>query len=343
MKEKAIVTIAVGSSAYFKASFNLACSYKYHGGKHKFILLCDKSAGFNSLTLEAQSLFDEVIEFEPGIDSVPFYSKTLIRKYIKEDEFLYFDADSIFISNPDYLFEELKGSHFQTLIHNKGIQSSPQWAVPSELIDHYGFKHKPEFWELNSSLIYSDNSKVAQDIFKLAEHFYSSEYYPKFVGLGLNKQVGHFPDELAFEVATMAINYTFTQPDTAPMYIRYQSRRQAADYFHVLQKAGQYCIVSLPGWAGHSMVKLWNQYEKYHQAYSVKLGERLYNDRSYFGVYMFRREHKAANSLNLRFKGRYAGLKTFTKRPAWVSKVISSYLQPKAKKKPKIESDSENG
>lgn len=320
---KCITTIATANHAYYYAAFNLALSLKYHGCKIPFVLICDAGNNYAHIRKEHRDVFDEVV-FLNGIEKTPFYSKTLIYDKIPEKytEVMFVDADSLALRDPEQLFSKLSDEtpflamteKAGTFGHHNIVMS---WAKIEDIYTYYDFPKDRVFTEINSSIMLFRRSKLADDIFRLAEHYYAEDYFAPSERLG-----GHYPDELAFETAFLATNYKL--PDFRPLFIHYASDKRSKPVR--LPKMSGY-FLSLPGYRNHTARYCWVEYQKYFRNWMMNYGLSKHGSKTYYGNgYKFAPEMKAANGINAPVGG-YKGLRP-NEGQKWVDELLKEYSQP---------------
>ena len=316
---KAFCTIATASPYYYHAAWNLAMSMKKHGSEIPFILICDGGDNWAHIRQRDRNIFDRVI-FLKGDDTTPLYSKTRVYDYIPEEfnEFIFIDADSLCLKNPDDLFEKMPD--FGPMTEGFGKYGDHKietaWVKPIERIwDYYGFDKKRVFSEINSSIMRVKRSPTAEAIFKLAENYYAADFYAAASRLG-----GHYPDELAFETAMLAIGYT--PPEFRPLFIHYANDKKTPQ---TRLKTWKQYFLSLPGNRNHVSGYTWEEYRNHVIKWSREMG---------LGEgYRFIPQMKAANQ-----KVQYNGLRP-NDSPEWVEELIATFAKPKRRKPKKKEEE----
>lgn len=97
-RTRGFVTIAAGSSHYFRLARNLLRSYRRFGKEQlPFALICDKVCD------EARE-FDDVVVMDKAYRS--YMDKLQLIRYSPYDETIFVDADSLFLQDPGVLWED---------------------------------------------------------------------------------------------------------------------------------------------------------------------------------------------------------------------------------------------
>lgn len=179
-----ILTIAIGKVEYADAAKTLAASASVSGVPCSVITDGIVDSGF-----------DHIIHTD---ESNPYKLKTQIHKLTPYDRTLYIDADSLIIPNSGIkgALEKLKGSIFAAHNYGKFSPGSPgsgkyHWASVADIFAVAGLRNPIS--ALQSSIMYFERS--AAPIFDAAADAYGS------IPCRLTRD-GHFPDELAFSIAT---------------------------------------------------------------------------------------------------------------------------------------------
>lgn len=202
---KGVYILALGSPTYVQWAVNLAASVRYYSPALHITLLHDGC--FNRLIDVEKGLFDsnEVVNLCDYTDKKgmfqPGKAKLNLYKYFKHDENLFIDADSICIDGLDRVFEDCKDLNVGLQVYNVATNKDNwacKWASWEQLKELYGIKDGDSVQEINSSIIYSKKNKEAKKFWDKA----AKNFIENFESLWGKR----FPDELAFDVATVGID-----------------------------------------------------------------------------------------------------------------------------------------
>lgn len=335
-KNRGYLLLAHGAPFYHKAAFNMAVSLKVRkknemtpedGAPTQYpIALVTDGNWPEGLTPHHRKVFDEIITLKPE-HRMPFYAKTRLFEYSPFKQTIFLDCDGLCIRNPDYLFDRAEGFPFLAqkegeFTRETGHQSNIVWCDIPLVYDYYGLDPEAPFTETNNSFLYFDKSKEARHLFALSEHFYAHEWYPAYTPYGPQRRLnrppekGHYPDELAFEVAMAHMGYRIPVRLNP---IHFATRQNARGAFSWLQCAKRYPFFGLYGARGYTHSSLWQTYNnslriRFARDYSKQTGHQIGNG--------FKLDESQKAGGTARYK--YAGLRT-GKRPAQITRLINSY------------------
>ena len=161
MMTRGFVTIATGSTAYYKMAYFLVLSYRMHNeGGAPFAIICDKENEFTKP-------FDKIIIMEN-----PFFSyvdKISLPNIHVWDETIFIDADSLIYGNINHLFDVFDEKIvFSGHGHTRDANSNRSWFTKDgageykELIDYsislfglaYYYKQCPALLEFNKVCVH---------------------------------------------------------------------------------------------------------------------------------------------------------------------------------------------
>lgn len=166
---RGFVTIATGSSHYFRLAQNLLHSYRLHAKNPvPFGLICDKNC-------PVAEEFDDVVIMEQAACS--YMDKLQLIRYSPYDETIFIDADSLFLRDPAVLWED-----FSAMGDFSGYGAAIPLTSPDGWFYH---EHTGEFQsaltfnvQMHGGLYYFRKTKTGREVFDRA--YYLVENYRNY-------------------------------------------------------------------------------------------------------------------------------------------------------------------
>lgn len=198
---QAVYILIIGDPKYAQWAVNFAASVKFYSPSMHIVALHEPGYLKNILEHE-KFIFDEFIEIKndhcyADEKLTPGIAKLNIYEYLKHDECLYVDVDSLCIKDIQALFYQNAGKVIGCDTSWAGDEKSDQWnchwSTMEDVKKYYKLPSTYKIFEINSSYIYVKRGQEAEAFFKQAQE----NIIPNYVG----KWGQAFPDELAFNVA----------------------------------------------------------------------------------------------------------------------------------------------
>jgi len=198
---KGILLIAVGHKDYVGMAITLATSLKFNDPAIKIALATDKP-----IAAELNDLFDEYVHvpeeyYKVGNSTQFIKAKTHMYDLSPFQETIFLDVDMIMLMNRkiSILFEELKDIDWT--IANTGKSDVTIWADGVENIKK-AYKTEGDFWNFHSEFVYFKKNATVKKYFDRVKKIFNN---PK--GNVVKFSGGNMADELAFQIASMQLDY----------------------------------------------------------------------------------------------------------------------------------------
>lgn len=201
MKNRSVVTVAVGKTYYLKLATNLIKSFLFWHKKSDlhFLILTDNESYFQQFNKEAQITIKNLSVSE---SEKSFTSKFLLINNTIANENLFIDCDCLIYKTLDEVFDKMSIYDFTTI--GKNLKTGEFFCNIPKIISHFDIDSLPTFV---GSVYYFKNNDTAKRIFKKA-----SELKVLYDELGFVRLRGKENEEPLFAVA-MALNLQYPIPD----------------------------------------------------------------------------------------------------------------------------------
>jgi len=198
---RGIITIATGKKEYIDMAINLGLSIKLNSPGVESAVITDSDSGL------LRDLYTYIIKPEKTTDG--FALKTSLHELSPFAETIFVDADSLFVSSAEKVFDVCSGHDF--LINGGEIKEGYWFADISELLKKINREKLPKF---NSGFIYFTKAQTASRIFSDAQKVFARQDF-----YGIENFKGSCPDEPCFAIS-MALNgiSAYTDPDNCLSY-----------------------------------------------------------------------------------------------------------------------------
>lgn len=227
--EKGIVILALGHANYGRMALNLAVSIKAHNQDVRVCLL--HSSGMEGIfNHNERSFFSEFVEVPEDLYTYKGnkeyqMAKTSVYDLSPYDRTIYLDADSICL--PTRKFEDL----FHKCWNNPVLfQCVSQWDIQKEwgclwtvqkdkpndglkqIREIYGITDNRTIYEMQSSFLYFEKSRVAKAFFDTAKECYIKRPFHFY------EWNNGIPDELVFNISTAINNIKLPEFPYTPLF-----------------------------------------------------------------------------------------------------------------------------
>lgn len=255
-------------AAYGWMTYNMCLSIKKNSNVHITILTDDNC--FNSIPINQVS--DDLIKvpichlWDNKIN--PFKLKTYMYDYSPYEKTLYLDVDGFFFFNRniDDLFKELENDSFQIQEVNRWEKKNFHecdmvWTgkVDKTLEDVYKAYNLPDrpYPEYNSSFVYFVKNDKNKKYFEQVKANYKDRRLP-FKDVG-----GRYPDELAFNMASVQCDHYVDKKNYRPIAFWWENRNMTGQIHEANEK---YWILGMAG--GHTP----KAFERMYNSLATKIG-----------------------------------------------------------------------
>ncbi len=211
---KGILLIAIGHPNYIKMAINLAAGIKLNEPGMEIALATNLLPP--AFAMERQLI--DVCVFVPDeyftTDGKTEYIKVKTRMYDLSpfDETIFLDVDMLWLHKrkPSELFTQLEGIAFT--IANTGLAGSSIWADINEVKKAYKITDQ-KYYNFHSEFVYFKKCAAVKKYFHKVKEVYD---HPKVKGTNFGG--ARIADELAFQIASMLLDYYPHQDNYLPTY-----------------------------------------------------------------------------------------------------------------------------
>jgi len=171
-KTRGFITMATGSEQYYELAANLYLSYKTHGGKLPFTIICDRH---NKYTKK----FDGVIILTEVQNN--YLDKFNLFINLPYDENFFIEPDCLIYKNIDSIFEKFENApDFYALNVIRAELGHDGWFIPAEAITRK-YPELTHFLGFNPGYMFFRKSdlmqKIYNDCFEISEYLISCSEY----------------------------------------------------------------------------------------------------------------------------------------------------------------------
>lgn len=270
--ERGINILLIGDPNYAGWAINLAISIKYHSPKVPINLIYQEGL-LKHVPSKYFQLFDSSKEISKGDcydsngDLQPGLTKINLYPHLRWDENIYLDLDTLLIKPIEPLFNQMRGSYFDTHYIGQGYAKEENfrqmmWAKASQIWERYGLDEKNPMEFINTSFMYIEKCDTTFSLLSLVD-FYMQDFYIPIDELAHKWGKNAQPDELYLSIALHIKNFKLSK--SQPLYFSQGIVPNIADIRE------RYYLLCLYGDNNWTSKKLQETYDRCVNKYSLSL------------------------------------------------------------------------